>query len=109
MSESLSVEPAFIAAAPHGVNKVSQVPLGYGLPLQLQQTQKLLEVARWWMVAANSVVQHIPDMFNGVQVVGFGRPVHSGDGRLPEKRIHRSGPVLSGIVVLEYCIWPDLW
>ena len=93
---------------PQGVNKVSQVPLGYGLPLQTQQTQKPLEVARWWMVAANSAVQHIPDMFNGVQVGAFGRPVHTGDVRLPEKRVHRSDPVRCGNLVLEYCIRPEL-
>ena len=67
---------AFKTSFSHGLDHCHQSLLRDGIPLLLNELEQLSKVCCWGMIVMNTAAKDVPEVLNGCQIQGTGRPVH---------------------------------
>ena len=98
---------AFTAPCWHAVNQFPDGCPWYCPPFLLESCTKLDQVGGSWVPGVHPSTKNVPEMFNWGQVWGLRGPDQCLDTFLSEISGDNSGPMWSGIIILEFKISAD--
>ena len=90
---------AFDTSFSPGLDQCHQSRLRDGIPLQLKELEQLSEVCCWGMIVMNTAAEDLPEVLDGYQIRGTGRPVHLSNLMLLNETSHHPSAMGSGVVI----------